>query len=175
MIDKENFILLGTINKPHGISGETAVRLISGMASREITPSFIFIDIETQLVPFRVNSTRYKSENVILLKLPMLCTEEKIKSMTGYEVFVSPDEISNAEPDINDISAFTNYMIKNVNGDYVGKISDMIDSPNNPLFVVEGSSHNEILIPAAEDLIVEIDDQKKEIVMVIPDGLLDVN
>jgi len=66
------------------------------------------------------------------------------------------------------------FLIKDVNEGEIGKVIDVDDSTINTLFVVD---HNdtEVLIPAQEDFIVDLDRKKRIITMQIPVGLLDLN
>jgi len=174
MLDKKDFIFAGTIGKPHGISGETSIRLNGGVSTHEIEPDFIFIEIDNELVPFRVSNSRYKKDEILLVKLPLLATEEKIRLLMDCNVFIHPGEITKPSSDLNQLDAFTGYALRDVNTGTVGEITGIQDISGNPLFIVNGAT-GEILIPVAEDLVVEIDDQKREVLMDIPDGLLDIN
>lgn len=57
----------------------------------------------------------------------------------------------------------------------VGLVCDIDDSTaDNPLFVVTTAT-GEILIPAAADLINDIDNENKTIIMSLPEGLINLN
>ena len=53
-------------------------------------------------------------------------------------------------------------------------IEGVDDSTANILFSVITESGEEFLIPATDDFVEEIDDEKREITMNLPDGLLDM-
>jgi 16S rRNA processing protein RimM len=126
------------------------------------------------LVPFRVSSYRYKGENVILVKLPLLASEEKIRSVMESNVFISPEEIEESPPEFKSLDTFTGYSVKNTKTGFIGTITGIQDISGNPLFIIE-NPRGEILVPVAEELIVAINDSTKEIEMEISDGLLDIN
>ena len=44
----------------------------------------------------------------------------------------------------------------------------------NVLFEVEAADGTELLIPAAEDLIKEVDIEQKRVIMRVPEGLLEI-
>ena len=56
----------------------------------------------------------------------------------------------------------------------IGTIEGVDDSTANILFSVITESGEELLIPATDDFVEEIDDEKREITMNLPDGLLDM-
>ncbi|MFO8001049.1 MAG: 16S rRNA processing protein RimM [Marinilabilia sp.] len=174
MLNKKDFIPAGSIAKPHGVSGEVAIRINPDITIREEGPEFIFADIEQGLVPFRVGSFRYKSENVILVSLPLLTEEEKIKALVNHSVYLSPEDVGHNNPELTNLNAFTGYKLKDKKEGIIGEISGIQDISNNPLFIVEGPG-GEILIPVAEDLVVRIDDEARIVEMEIPEGLVDMN
>jgi 16S rRNA processing protein RimM len=94
MLNKEDFIEAGSIAKPHGVSGEIAIRLNPQIEIQEEGPEFIFVDIDGGLVPFRVSSFRYKSDDVILVGLPLLKEEVKIKTLANHPVYLAPTNVS---------------------------------------------------------------------------------
>ena len=173
MLNKKDFIEAGNIAKPHGVSGEIALRIHPELSIREEGPAFIFVDIEQGLVPFRVGSFRYKSENMVLVILPLLKEEEKIKALANHPVYLSPSDITRESPELTNLNAFTGYRLKDKTEGIIGEITGIQDISNNPLFIVEAPK-GEILIPVAEDLIEKIDDEAGIVEMEIPEGLLDM-
>ena len=63
-------------------------------------------------------------------------------------------------------------MQKDEDGNVVGDITDIDDTTENALFVVDADG-NQIFVPISENLILEIDDEKKVISMELPQGLID--
>ena len=57
----------------------------------------------------------------------------------------------------------------------VGTIDSVDDSTANILFEVTTEEGREVLIPASEDLIKDVDTNKKEIKIDLPEGLLDLD
>jgi len=56
----------------------------------------------------------------------------------------------------------------------VGEIVDIDDATENVLFVVERGDGSTILVPAADDLVTDIDLDGKTISMLLPEGLTDM-
>ena len=59
-------------------------------------------------------------------------------------------------------------LIEATTGQLVGRIAAIDDQTANVLFELEDGT----LIPAADDLVTEIDQKKRQIHMTLPDGLL---
>ena len=64
--------------------------------------------------------------------------------------------------------------IKNEADKLIGTIEGVDDSTANILFSVITEGGEELLIPATDDFVEEIDDEKREITMNLPDGLLEM-
>ena len=56
----------------------------------------------------------------------------------------------------------------------MGIIVEVNEQTENALFIVENDDQ-ELMVPAADDLIVEFDTEKKVMVMDLPAGILDLN
>ncbi|WP_462316892.1 ribosome maturation factor RimM [Marinilabilia sp.] len=174
MLEKSQYIQAGIVAKPHGISGETAVRLSPEIDLKETQPTFIFIEIDNGLVPFRVTNSRYKSDDVILVKLPLLDTEEKIRKFMECKVYLDPQDVATSGADFSNLNTFNGFEVKDLTARTIGKITGIQDISSNPLFIIDGQN-GEVLIPVAEDFIVNIDDDNQIIEMNIPEGLLGLN
>ena len=57
----------------------------------------------------------------------------------------------------------------------LGKIEAIEDSTSNILFILRNDNDEEILVPANEDFIEEIDEEGRRVIMKLPDGLVDIN
>jgi 16S rRNA processing protein RimM len=174
MLEKSEFTPIGVIAKPHGISGEIAIRLFPDMAIHDLYPSFIFIDIDNGLVPYRVSGYRYKSDDVLLVKLPLLHSEEKIRNFMEYTVYINPKEITESAASLNNLNVFTGYSVTDIKTGEIGVVDKIQDISGNPLFIINGTK-GEVMIPVAEEFIIEINERDKTIRMDIPGGLLDLN
>ncbi len=174
MLNQSAFVKAGILGKPHGVSGETTVRLLPGMESYQLFPTYVYILISGGLVPYRVEACRYKSDEVLLVKLPLLDTQEKIRALLNCDVFLAPEEMEQTVPSSDGINPLIGYGVTDVNLGFVGTISDIQEITGNPLFVVTGKM-GEVLIPATDDFVVAIDDEAKLIRVDTPEGLLEIN
>jgi 16S rRNA processing protein RimM len=98
---------------------------------------------------------------------------EKVKEFAGCNVMIPLfDKI---HPDDSDSEDMTGFSLFSENDKYIGSITGIMKNPGQWLLVVSRSDGKEILIPLHEDLIVGIDKEEKRIIMIIPEGLLDLN
>jgi len=173
MIKAENVYRIGLINKPHGVHGELLFTFDDDIFDR-MEADYIICMMDGILVPFFFESYRFRSDSTALIKLEGIDTEQQARRMTNVEVFFPKEHVEELEDNELTWSYFVGFLIKDVNEGEIGKVIDVDDSTINTLFVVD---HNdtEVLIPAQEDFIVDLDRGKRVITMQIPAGLLDLN
>lgn len=173
MIKAENVYRIGLINKPHGVHGELLFTFDDDIFDR-MEADYIICMMDGILVPFFFESYRFRSDSTALIKLEGIDTEQQARRMTNVEVFFPKEHVEELEDNELTWSYFVGFLIKDVNEGEIGKVIDVDDSTINTLFVVD---HNdtEVLIPAQEDFIVDLDREKRVITMQIPAGLLDLN
>ena len=173
MIKVEDVYRIGLINKPHGVHGELLFSFDDDIFDR-MEADYIICMMDGILVPFFFESYRFRSDSTALIKLEGIDTEQQARRMTNVEVFFPKEHVEELDDNELTWSYFVGFLIKDVNEGEIGKVIDVDDSTINTLFVVD---HNdtEVLIPAQEDFIVDLDREKRVITMQIPAGLLDLN
>lgn len=173
MIKAEDVYRIGIINKPHGVHGELLFTFDDDIFDR-VEADYIICMMDGILVPFFFESYRFRSDTTALIKLEGIDTEQQAKRMTNVEVFFPKDHAEELEDNELTWSYFVGFLINDVNKGDIGKVTDVDDSTINTLFVVDYKG-TEILIPAQEDFIVDLDREKGVITMQIPERLLDLN
>ena len=173
MIKVEDVYRIGLINKPHGVHGELLFTFDDDIFDR-MEADYIICMMDGILVPFFFESYRFRSDSTALIKLEGIDTEQQARRMTNVEVFFPKEHVEELDDNELTWSYFVGFLIKDVNEGEIGKVIDVDDSTINTLFV---GDHNdtEVLIPAQEDFIVDLDREKRVITMQIPAGLLDLN
>ena len=173
MINAEDVYRIGIINKPHGVHGELLFTFDDDIFDR-VEADYIICMMDGILVPFFFESYRFRSDTTALIKLEGIDTEQQARRMTNVEVFFPKDHAEELEDNELTWNYFVGFLINDVNKGDIGKVTDVDDSTINTLFVVDYKG-TEILIPAQEDFIVDLDREKRVITMQIPEGLLDLN
>lgn len=172
MIKKEDVFKIGLFTKPHGIKGEIGLMTSSDVFD-DSEDLYIVCDMDGILVPFFVEDYRYKTDNVILLKLKNVDDEQAAREFSNREVFYPLDKM---EDDlIGDIiwDSFIGYQVVDEAIGELGAITDVDESTINVLLQIDHKG-KEILLPAAEELILSADHENKTLTVSVPEGLLDL-
>ena len=172
MILKDDVFPIGQIVKPHGVSGEMSFNFTSDVFDSEDIP-FIILEMQGILVPFFIEEYRFKSGSTGLIKLDGVTTDEKARTFSGLTIFIQKKYLDKVEDAEIELDYFVGFSLIDVETGLLGVISEVDQTTDNVLFVIP-TKDDELLIPAGEEYIEEIDHDKKIISVRLPEGLLDL-
>ena len=167
MLKKEDFAYFGKFLKPHGTRGE--IGLLSDSMTLGDDCDFVAADIDGILVPFFFEYTKQKNNDTIIAKIERMESAEQVRFLTNREVYIPREWVEEGE----NLSwgYFRGFTAKESTMGTLGEIIDVDDSTINTLFVVERDGE-EILIPAQEEFIVEMNHEERYIIFELPEGLI---
>ena len=169
MIRKEEVYKIGRLGKTHGVKGEISFLFDDDVFDR-VDADYLVIDIEGILVPFFMEEYRFKSDSNALMKFEGIDTQERARELTGCDVYFPRELTDDDEENLSWTSLVGFSLIDADSGKDVGRIASIDDSTMNILFELEDGT----LIPASEELITNIDTQKQQIEINLPEGILEL-
>lgn len=172
MIRESEVYKIGVITKTHGVNGEVALQFTDDVFDR-VECDYLVCRLDGILVPFFFEEYRFKNDNTALFKFQRMDSSEAVQLLLGAEVFFPLKLAEEAEDGELTWSYFVGMTVKDVRAGVLGKIAAVDESTINTLFQIEGRG-GELLVPAQEDFIHNIDHEKREILMEVPEGLLDL-
>lgn len=172
MISNEDIFSIGITQKSYGIKGEIII-LFNDSKYADLNTDYYYLRIEGLPVPFFIEDFIYTTEVSARVKFEDLDDELKVSTYSNLEVLVDRSLVDNITHETNTDNwfQFIEYTIIDSEDEIIGIIKEVDDSTLNVLFLVQ-SDNDEILIPATEDFIIQVDDIKKVIKMDLPEGLL---
>lgn len=176
MIKREELFQIGKFQKTHALKGE--LNMISDLPVEYFEEGHpMIVEYDGIFVPYFINSIRPKGSTTFLVKIDGIESEEEASQFVNKEIYVLKNEAEEwLDEDLTDSSEFEDYeIIDSSTGFAIGKIEYVDDSTSNILFVAKNKYGEEIIVPATEDFIEEIDDERKIIKMNLPEGLLSIN
>lgn len=172
MIRESEVFKIGVITKTHGVNGEVVFLFTDDVFDR-VDCDYLICKLDGILVPFFFEEYRFKNDSTALFKFQRLDSAESVQFLLGAEVYYPLKLAEQAEEGEITWRYFIGMTVKDVHAGILGIIEHVDDSTVNTLFQVEGPK-GELLIPAQEDFIQDIDHKKREILMNLPEGLLDL-
>lgn len=173
MIKRETVYKIGVIGKPHGVRGEVCIRFADDVFDR-VEADYLLLDMEGILVPFFMEEYRFRTDETVLVKFCDIDTEERARELTGTEVYFPRSLAEDEDGQVSWAQIIGYSLVDSRTGKVIGHIETVDETTLNTLFEVATDDGKQLLIPAREDLIREVDTEKRIIKMEIPDGLLEL-
>ncbi len=173
-MQKQEYTYLGRVIKCNRKTAELSIHINTGDPDVLENSTWIFIELEGAPVPFRVESVRPKTMDVYLVLLEDYHDPEIVQRFVDSRVLLKNNDLAPADSDagfsFQDIIGFE--VIDKEFGN-VGKIDDIIEGPEQDLIRVLHKG-TEVLIPLVDEFFLSLDKQKKEIILDLPEGLIDI-
>ncbi len=163
---------IGKLVAVHGLKGELVLKHELGKkTSLKGLAAFFIEDKKNSFLPYFIEEARIKSDDEVYVKIEGISTREIAMKFTQKEIWLP-------EPDFKKYAAkaapanLLGYTIINQN-ESLGQILEVIEQPHQLLCRLE-IKEKEVLIPLNEDFLQKIDHRKKEVIVELPEGLLEV-
>ena len=179
MISIDQLIEIGTVQKLHGLNGELTASIIDHVFDELDNCPYLVLDMECIFVPFFIKSFRFRTDKTILISFDGIDTPEKADLLCGQKLYFdrrcfTPEEAEEYDADNEEDESYVGYTIIDSHFGRLGKIIAIDDQTINVLFIVEHQGR-ELMIPAADDFVEDIDDEECTITMNLPQGLINLD
>lgn len=172
--DDDTFVLVGKITGAHGLKGVVRVS--------PFAESFLVFSADKKILLETPDGKRLNRKiiwgrphgQVIRLQLDQVTDRDQAKQLAGTLLFVEKSDLPAPEEgtyywfDLIGMSVYT------PDNQCIGTIDSIIPTGSNDVFVVKGSGNDgetEILIPALESVVMDIDMEKGIMRVELPEGL----
>lgn len=173
MIKREEVYKIGFFNKPHGIHGELSFAFTDDIFDR-VDSDYLICLLDGIFVPFFIEEYRFRSDSTALIKLEGVDSAESARMFTNIEVYFPVKYVEEAEPGEMTWDFFVGFTVTDIQAGELGEIIEVDNTTVNTLFVIRYGKE-ELLVPAQEEFIVEIDQMHKMITVNLPEGLLSID
>ena len=145
---------IGQVLKSNGRDGELLVSF-SGIAPEDIDlEEPVFIEFDGLPVPFYFESFTPRGNNRALVRLTGVHNLTDADELSGAAVYAEDDLYEDEEEDL------TGWTVLDETGRTIGTVAAHEDIPGNPCIVLR-TERGEALVPLHEELVLEIDEEKK--------------
>ena len=165
------FLEVGIIVGTHGLRGDLKIRPLptGDIALKHAEQVFIRGDGEDFIPHLIVRITRHKKH--FLLRLDGLQSLEAVRSFIGQSVWMSQDSL----PVLADSRYYWHQLegLEVVDSQYgtLGNVAGMFSTGAHDILEIK-TPETEILIPAIPEFIVKIDEQSRQLIVQLPEGLV---
>lgn len=168
------YLTVGQVVGAHGIRGELKIAILTDDPQRFGLLERVFVGREgEEPVPWLLAGYRLHKEWA-LFRLEGCDDRTTAETFRGCLIQVPREEAIPLEEGEYFEHQILGLGVWTVHDEYLGEVLEIIYTGANEVYVVQGTdpSHREILIPAIEDVVLEVDLEAERILVELPEGLL---
>jgi 16S rRNA processing protein RimM len=166
------YFKIGKLVSAFGLKGELILKHNLGKKTGLKGLNAIFIEEKKQsFIPWFVKSAKIKSDDEIYLTLQDVDSREQAIKLTQKEVWLPETDFKNFSAKSSPINLLGYKIIEGEKE--LGTILEVIEQPHQLLCRIEIEG-KEVLIPLHEDTIMKIDRKKSQVIVELPEGLLEI-
>jgi 16S rRNA processing protein RimM len=162
--DASTAVTVGRIGAPHGVRGEVRVDPLTDFPDRFEPNSRLYVAGAVVVV----QTSRWRGSSVYL-KFRGIDDRNAAAELTGKDLQV-PQPRDIAEPDVYYQHDVVGLDVQTESGERLGRVTQIFSTGPNDVYVVSGD-RGELLLPAIDDVIKDIDLQNRRIVVELLEGL----
>lgn len=167
----ETQLQVGKIVTTHGLKGEVKVYPTTDDPHRFELLKTVILDTGRTQLTLEPEKVRY-FKNLVILKFKGLDSIEDVEKYKGASLLVNREDAVDLEEDEYFLADIMGMQVYTDEGEYLGEIYDVLQTPANDVYVIRTEAGKEILFPAVKEYVPEINfDEEKIIVHLIP-GIL---
>jgi 16S rRNA processing protein RimM len=161
-MDKQ--IVIGKIIAPHGVRGEFRLMPLTENPERYLEMKKLLLENGKELT---ITSARFH-KNMVLIKTEETTSMDEAELLRGKNVVVNTEDLPPLEPGRFYVADLIGFAVITMENDEVGKLSDVITTGSNDVFVIKNAAGKEIMITAIDTNIKDIDTKSRTIKVVLP-------
>ncbi|MDR5710211.1 MAG: ribosome maturation factor RimM [Armatimonadota bacterium] len=161
---------IGTITRPHGLRGEVRVLPDTDLPDRFQALRRVLVAGSEGEVPYEVESVRPHGR-FFLVKLRGVESREAAEALRDGELCIPEEEASPLPEGTYYVADILGLEVRTTEGEVLGRVREVLRTGANDVYVVAGE--REILLPAIEDVIQEVNLGSRYMVVRLLPGLVD--
>ena len=167
----EEYLEIGQIVNTNGLKGTLKVRPLTDDITRFEDLETIYIQKHKDLVEFRIQEVKY-NKNMVLLKLEGIDDITEAEKYKNFYIKINREDAVELEEDSYFIVDIIGCEVYTESQELLGKVIDVFPTGSNDVYTVKNSEGKEILLPAIEDVIKDVDIKNKKIIIHLLEGLI---
>ena len=167
----EEYLEIGQIVNTSGLKGFLKVIPLTDDITRFEDLKTVYIQEKKDLVEFKIQEVKY-SKNMVLLKLEGIDDIGEAEKFKNFYIKINRKDAVELEEDSYFIVDIIGCKVFTDENEFLGKVIDVFQTGSNDVYTVKTLDGKEILLPAIEDVIKDIDIANKKIVVKLMDGLI---
>jgi 16S rRNA processing protein RimM len=170
------FLIIGQIMRAHGIRGDLSVKMLTAFPERMSRLDKIYLardpENPNKRTEHEVTTVRHAKKDQWLLHLAGINGRDEAEILRGLYILVSLKDAVPLEDDEVYLFQVLGLEARTVQGEVLGRVTDIIETGANDVYVINGGLYGEVLLPAISTVIKNIDVENGAMIVEVPAGLL---
>ncbi len=168
----EDLLKVGVITSTHGIRGEVKVFPTTDDIQRFTYLKECVINTGKQQIPVEVEGCKF-FKNQAILKFKEFQSIDEVEKYKGAGLWVTREHAVPLEEGEFYIADIIDAEVYEENGEYLGRLTEVLETGANDVYVVKLESGKELLIPAIPQCILDVDTEQPRVTVRLMKGMLD--
>ncbi|MEE1249929.1 MAG: ribosome maturation factor RimM [Lachnospiraceae bacterium] len=170
----EDLLQVGVITTTHGVRGEVKVFPTTDDANRFKKLKNVILDTGKEQLDLEIAQVKF-FKNLVILKFKGIDNINDIEKYKGKSLYVTRENAVKLKKNEYFIADLIGLKAVSEDGTELGKITDVLQTGANDVYVVQQEDGQEVLIPAIRDCVLNVDLEAGIMTLHLLDGLLDIN
>ena len=168
----EDLLQVGVISSTHGIAGEVKVYPTTDDITRFDYLKDVILDTGKEKIDLKIAKVKY-FKNMVILKFKGINNINDIEKYKGCSLLVTRENAVELEEDEYFICDLIGLKVITDEGEDFGELVDVMQTGANDVYVVKTQDNKEVLLPAIEECVLEVNLDQGIMKVHIMNGLLD--
>jgi len=170
-VEKKGYVLIGKIVGVHGMKGTNKFRSYAESLS-VFNPgrSLLIRDSRSRQTSIEINWVKPHTKTP-LISFKGVIDRDQAEALIGAELFIPETELPELDEDTYYWFELIGLEVYTTEEEYLGRIASIMPTGSNDVYVVRDKK-KEVLIPALESVVVEINLEHKRMQVNLPEGLI---
>lgn len=168
-----NVLEIGKIVNTHGLRGE--VKIVAWTNTPDVFEDieYVYVKNQNEEKKLHIKNVKYQKNNIIVkfLELNDISEAELLKNSVVMTDREQLGELDDGEYYIADLIGCE---VVSEAGEVYGKLSDVLPTGSNDVYVVKREAKRDLLIPVIDDVVIDVDIDIKKITVRLMEGLEDL-
>lgn len=169
----EEMLRVGVISSTHGVRGEVKVYPTTDDPKRFKQLKEVTLDTGKELLPMEIQGVKF-FKNMVILKFKGYDSINAIERYKGKDLLIHRSQAVPLKEGENFIVDLIGLTVITDEGETLGKLTDVLKTGANDVYVVEMPSGKEVLIPVIKPCILNVDLEAGQVKVHLLEGLLDL-
>lgn len=152
----EDLLQVGVITTTHGVRGEVKVFPTTDDPARFKKLKQVILDTGKEKVELEIAGVKF-FKNLVILKFKGINDINEVEKYRKKSLYVTRENAVKLKKDEYFIADLIGLKVTSDEGEDLGKISDVLQTGANDVYVISKEGNDELLVPAIKDCIKNVD------------------